>query len=153
MTCSRFRNIRKITLDFNEYRNKVSPRVSAIAQTMPITRRGNRRRRNYLSVHLKLTGTPAGLPLQNFHPRRVARCVSLSLSFFRYGRRRRRRQPTDGEEQQFPEEYPDLRGSSRISNKFSAKHVTNEFRGTGLEGRRNESTVRIYTYIYGSRKL
>lgn len=70
---------------------------------MPIIRRGNRR--NYLSVHLKLTGTPwSECQLQNFHPRRVATCF-----FFRNGRCRRR-QPTDGEEQQFPEEYPDLRG-------------------------------------------
>ncbi|XP_032673636.1 uncharacterized protein LOC116845257 isoform X1 [Odontomachus brunneus] len=56
----------------------------------------------------------------------------MHVAAIRYSRRR---QPTDGEEQQFPEEYPDLRGSSRISNKFSAKHVTNEFRGNGPEGR------------------
>jgi len=67
--------------------------------------------------------------------------------FFRNGRRRRR-QPTDGEEQQFPEEYPDLRDSSRISNKFSAKHVTNELRGIGPKGEE-----KYYIPIYGGRKL
>lgn len=104
---------------------------------MPITRRGNRRRRNYLSVHLKLTGTLCRIALlQNFHP-----CRDVFF-FFRNGRRR---QPTDSEEQQFPEEYPDLRDSSRISNKFSAKHVTNEFHGTGAEGRRKASY--IYTIV------
>lgn len=110
---------------------------------MPIICRGNRRRRNYLSIHLKLTGTPPldcrckiFIPVES---RRV-------FFFFRSGRRR---QPTDGEEQQFPEEYPDLRGSSRISNKFSAKHVTNEFRGTGPKGDGGkESTTRIYIRIY-----
>lgn len=102
---------------------------------MPITRRGNRRRCNYLSVHLKLTGSPLDCRCKIFIP-----VESRRVFFFR------RRQPTDGEEQQFPEEYPDLRGSSRISNKFSAKHVTNEFRGTGPKGRgegRGEEKRRI----------
>ena len=106
---------------------------------MPITRRGNRRRRNYFSVHLKLTGTP---PL-DCRSKIFIPVESRRIFFFHNGRHRR--QPTDGEEQQFPEEYPDLRGSSRISNKFSAKHVTNEFRDTGpkRDGRRKV----LYVYI------
>lgn len=74
--------------------------------------------------------------------------VFFSFFFFRNGRRRRRRQPTDGEEQQFPEEYPDLRGSSRISNKFSAKHVTNELRGTGPKGGDGGGEGKYYIRIY-----
>lgn len=115
---------------------------------MPITRRGNRLRRNYLSVHLKLTGTLSDCRCKIFIPVESQRV--FFFSFFRNGRCRRR-QPTDGEEQQFPEEYPDLRGSSRISNKFSAKHVTNEFRGIRVEEGPGEG--KYYTYIYDSRKL
>lgn len=127
---------KNIMFNFNEYRNKVSTGFRNHVNDANYRPRQHRRR-NYLSVHLKLTGIP---PLdcrcKIFIP--VATCSFFF--FFRNGR-----QPTDGEEQQFPEEYPDLRGSSRISNKFSAKHVTNEFRAEG--GRGKESTARIYTIV------